>query len=132
MYCIVPELPVLSFNSCTFCTRFTCKLPEFPVLYLNYLYCSILPLLYLFYLYCTCSTLSDCTLPVLLYLYCTCSTVPVMYLFNCTSTRVGHRVLLRSERIVLLCSFKEYNVLLRSFLKFLATYETQKNDAFFS
>jgi len=35
--------------------------------------------------------------------------------------RVGHRVLLRSERIVLL----------RSFFVFLASYETQKNDAFF-
>ena len=40
---------------------------------------------------------------------------------------VGHRVLLRSERIVLLRSFKEHNVLLRSFFEFLATYETQKN-----
>ena len=46
-------------------------------------------------------------------------------------TRVGHRLLLRSERIVLLHSFKASNVLLRSFFKFLATYETQKNDAFF-
>ena len=36
------------------------------------------------------------------------------------------------ERIVLLRSFKERNVLLRSFFEFLATYETQKNDAFFS
>ena len=44
---------------------------------------------------------------------------------------VGHCVLLRSERIVLLLSFKARNVLLRSFFKFLATYETQKNDAFF-
>ena len=45
--------------------------------------------------------------------------------------RVGHRVLLRSERMVLALSFKERNILLRSFLKFLATYETQKNNAFF-
>ena len=45
--------------------------------------------------------------------------------------RVGHRVLLRSERIVLLRSFKARNVLLRSFFELLATYETQKNDAFF-
>ena len=45
--------------------------------------------------------------------------------------RVGHRVLFRSERIVLLHSFKECNVLLRSFFEFLATYETQLNDAFF-
>ena len=37
--------------------------------------------------------------------------------------RVGHRVLLSS--------FKACNVLLRSFFEFLATYETQKNDAFF-
>ena len=44
---------------------------------------------------------------------------------------VGHHVLLRSERIVLLRSFKARNVLLRSFFEFLATYETQKNDAFF-
>ena len=37
-----------------------------------------------------------------------------------------------SERIVLLCSFIESNVLFRSFFEFLATYETQKNAAFFS
>ena len=43
----------------------------------------------------------------------------------------GHPVLLRSERIVLLHSFKERNVLLRSFFEFLTTYNTQKNDAFF-
>ena len=45
--------------------------------------------------------------------------------------RVGHRVLLRSEHIVLLRSFKERNVLLHSFFESLATYETQKNGAFF-
>ena len=39
--------------------------------------------------------------------------------------RVGHCVLFRSERIVLLHSFKERNVLLRSFYEFLATYETR-------
>ena len=44
---------------------------------------------------------------------------------------VGHCVLFCSERIVLLRSFKERNVLLRSFFEFLATYETQKNDALF-
>ena len=48
-----------------------------------------------------------------------------------SNVRVGHRVLLRSERIVLLRSFKARNVLLHSFFEFLATYETQKNDAFF-
>ena len=47
-------------------------------------------------------------------------------------SRVGHRVLLRSERIVLLHSFKACNVLLHSFFAFLATYEIQKSDAFFS
>ena len=36
-------------------------------------------------------------------------------------TRVGHRVLLHSERIILLRSFKEHNVLLRPFLEFLVT-----------
>ena len=41
--------------------------------------------------------------------------------------RVGNRVLLHSERIVPLHSFKAHNVLLRSFFEFLATYETQKN-----
>ena len=46
-------------------------------------------------------------------------------------SRVGHRILLRFERIVLLRSFKECNILLRSFFEFLATYETQKNDVFF-
>ena len=46
-------------------------------------------------------------------------------------TRVGHHILFRSEHIVLLRSFKERNVLLRSFFEFLVTYETQKNDAFF-
>ena len=46
-------------------------------------------------------------------------------------SRVGHRVLLRSELIVLLRSFKTRNILLRFFFEFLATYETQKNDAFF-
>ena len=45
--------------------------------------------------------------------------------------RVGHRILLRSERIILLRSFKARNVLIHSFFEFLATYETQKNDAFF-
>ena len=45
--------------------------------------------------------------------------------------RVGHCVLLHSECIVLLRSFKERNILLHSFFEFLATYETQKNDAFF-
>ena len=39
--------------------------------------------------------------------------------------------LFRSECIVLLHSFKESNVLLHSFFEFLATYETQKNEAFF-
>ena len=38
--------------------------------------------------------------------------------------RVWHRVLLHSERIVLLRSFKARNVLLLSFFEFLATYET--------
>ena len=51
--------------------------------------------------------------------------------FRSRKRRVGHRVLFRSERIVLMLSFKECNVLLRSFFEFLATYETQKNDAFF-
>ena len=46
--------------------------------------------------------------------------------------RVGHRVLFRSERILLFRSFKARNVLLCSFFEFLATYQTQKNDAFFS
>ena len=46
-------------------------------------------------------------------------------------TSVGHCIILRSERIVLLRSFKECNVLFRSFFEFLAPYETQKNDAFF-
>jgi len=46
--------------------------------------------------------------------------------------RVGHCVLLHSERIVLLHCFKEHNVLLRSFFVFLVIYETQKNDAFIS
>ena len=45
--------------------------------------------------------------------------------------RVGHRVLFRSERIILLRSFKARNIILHSFFEFLATYETQKNDAFF-
>ena len=45
--------------------------------------------------------------------------------------RVGHCVLLRSERIVLLRSLKARNILLRSFFEFLATSETQKNDALF-
>ena len=56
-----------------------------------------------------------------------------MILDNDLISRVGHCVLLRSECIVLLLSFKAHkNVILRFFLKFLATYETQKNDAFFS
>ena len=38
---------------------------------------------------------------------------------------------LHSECIVLLRSLKAQNILLRSFCEFLATYETQKNDAFF-
>ena len=46
--------------------------------------------------------------------------------------RVGHRVLLRSERSVLLRSKREHYVLFRSFFEFLATYETQKNVTFFS
>ena len=46
--------------------------------------------------------------------------------------RDGHRVLFRSERSVLFRSFKECNVLFRSFFEFLATYETQKNVTFFS
>ena len=46
-------------------------------------------------------------------------------------SRVGHHVLLRSERIVLFRSFKERNVLLHPFFECLATYDTQKNDAFF-
>ena len=50
----------------------------------------------------------------------------------CVISRVGHRVLFRSERSVLFCSFKEHNILFRSFFEFLATYETLKNDAFFS
>ena len=48
--------------------------------------------------------------------------------------RVGRRVLLHSECIVLLHSFKARNVLLRSFelfFEFLATDETQKKAAFF-
>ena len=53
-------------------------------------------------------------------------------LFAGEKTRVGHRVLFRSERSVLFCSFKEHNILFRSFFEFLATYETLKNDAFFS
>ena len=51
---------------------------------------------------------------------------------RCPDSRVGHRVLFHSERSVLSRSFKERNVLFRSFFEFLATYETQKNDAFFS
>ena len=46
--------------------------------------------------------------------------------------RVGHTILFRSERYVLFRSFKERNILFRSFFEFLATYETQNNDAFFS
>ena len=43
--------------------------------------------------------------------------------------RVGHCVLLHSERIIILRYFKERNVL---FFELFATYETQKNVAFFS
>ena len=46
--------------------------------------------------------------------------------------RVGHCVLFRSERSILFNSFKERNFLLGSFFEFLATYETQKDDALFS
>ena len=46
--------------------------------------------------------------------------------------RVGHRILFRSERIVLFRFFKERNILLLSFFEFLATYETKKIAAFFS
>ena len=35
-------------------------------------------------------------------------------------SRVGHRILFRSERSVLFRSFKEHKVLLRSFVEFLA------------
>ena len=42
--------------------------------------------------------------------------------------RVRCRVLLHSERIVLLRSFKERNVILHSFFEFLATYETPKEQ----
>ena len=45
---------------------------------------------------------------------------------------MGHCVLFHSERSILSRSFKERNVLFRSFYEILATYETQKNDAFFS
>ena len=45
--------------------------------------------------------------------------------------RVGHDALIRSECIILLRYFKAHTVLLHSFFKFLATYETQKNIAFF-
>ena len=38
----------------------------------------------------------------------------------CCLNRVGHRVLFRAERSVLFRSFKERNVLLRSFFEFLA------------
>ena len=52
-------------------------------------------------------------------------------LISLEESRVGHCVLLHSERIILLRSFKARNILLHSFFEFLATYETQKNDAFF-
>ena len=49
-----------------------------------------------------------------------------MFLFEAVALqgRVGHRILVRSERSVLFRSFKENNVLFRSFFEFLATYET--------
>ena len=50
----------------------------------------------------------------------------IYFYFN-PLTRVGHSILFRSEHSVLFRSFKECNVLLRSFFQFLATYETQKN-----
>ena len=46
--------------------------------------------------------------------------------------RVAHRVLFCSECSILFRSFKERNVLFWSFFEFLATYEMQKNDTFFS
>ena len=59
--------------------------------------------------------------------------VPFKWMFHSLrSFRVGHPVLLRSERTMLLRSFLDCNVLFHSFFEFLATYETQKNDAFFS
>ena len=45
-------------------------------------------------------------------------------------SRVGHRILSRSERSGLSRSFKERSVLSRSFFELLATYETQKNGTF--
>ena len=42
-------------------------------------------------------------------------------------TRVGHRVLLRSECIVLLKNAMFFYILLRSFFRFLSTCETPKN-----
>ena len=51
-----------------------------------------------------------------------------LFLF-CVADRVGHHVLFRSVRSVLL---KERSVLFHSFFVFLATYETQKNVPFFS
>ena len=59
-------------------------------------------------------------------------TVFAVYCSIQQKARVGHCVFLCSERIVLLHSFKERNILLSSFFEFLAAYETQKNDAFFS
>ena len=49
---------------------------------------------------------------------------------RCIACRVGHRVLLRSERSVLSRSKRERYVLFHSFLEFLATNETQKNVMF--
>ena len=50
---------------------------------------------------------------------------------NLQKSRVGHRILFRSERSVLSSSFKERSVLFRSFFEFLVTDETQKNVPFF-
>ena len=52
-------------------------------------------------------------------------------IFVILKRRVRHRVLLRSERIVLLRSFTARNIPFMFFFEFLTTYETQKNDAFF-
>ena len=50
-------------------------------------------------------------------------------------TRVGHRVLLRSECIILLRSFKEHTILLRSFFEFwrlMRPKRTMRSFTFFS
>ena len=138
MSCLVLSCPVLS-CSVLFCSVLFCPVLSFPVLSCTFRSCPVLFCSVLSYFVLSCPVLSFPVLscPFLFFPILSC---PVLSYFVMSCSLMFCHILsgwgtpFFSIWYIMFFSIlkKEHSVLFRSFLEFLATYETQKNVLFFS